>query len=620
MSSQYPKEYRENLAWRRETLLKAKNDVVYREKCKRLFFEDPLYAFNCYYWTFDLRKKPNHHIPFCTYDFQDEVILDLVDAIKKSSGSNPQDRLIEKSRDMGVSWIVILVFEFLWLSPGGGYDFLLGSRIEDYVDKKGDMRTLFEKARYNLYRLPSWLQPKGFSPKQHDNFMRLINPESGASITGESNNPSFSTAGRYAAILFDEFAKWEGNDHKAWTSSGDASPCRIPVSTPWGAAGKFYDLAHDTKIKKHTLHWSLHPDKREGLYCVWPRSVRNTGDVDESNWIGLRSTWYDSQTNDRSRTKSDIAQELDIDYIGAGNPVFDGPASDRISILMRAEKNPVSFLQPLPISPYVEEVINPYEHYDYIQVFEKPNPRFSYVLACDVAEGKETGDFSVIKVLCRETRSVVATYSARVDEISLSRTFAGLCSYYTTDTKAPWWAVETNSLGLAVFDFMTEVHDVPNAFLMPIYDTVKASVSYRKGWWTSVSSRRALVGGIKEWLVEGTGWTDKRCCREFTTFIIDKTGKPVAKEGANDDEVMCFGIALQVDRMAPSEDVAILVPKQIETFKQEVVTRRDWKPVKEASLEEQCFNHAAKNRNPDLIANWYSSSGSMIEQVEDLFY
>jgi hypothetical protein len=448
--------------------------------------------------------------------------------------------------------------------------------------------------------------------------MRLINPETGSAITGESNNPSFSTAGRYAAILFDEFAKWEGNDSKAWTSSGDASPCRIPVSTPWGAAGKFYDLVHDPKIKKHTLHWSLHPDKREGLYCVWPKPIKAGEVVDEKSWTGLRSIWYDGQTNDRSRTQSDIAQELDIDYIGAGNPVFEGDASNRIAVLLKAEKSPKLYLQPVNDPPYVAEVFNPYEHYDYVQVFEKPNPRFSYVVACDVAEGKESGDFSIIKVLERETRSVAATYATRIDEIALARTLAGICKYYSFDEKYPWWAVETNSLGLAVFDFMTEVHDVPNAFLMPIYDSVKSSVSYRKGWWTSVSSRRALVGGLKEWLVEGTGWCDKRCTREFTTFIIDKTGKAIAKEGANDDEVMCLGIALQVDRMAPSEDVAKVKPKDIAEFKQEVITYHKWKPIKELSLEERCFQHAREHL-PQFLEDHYARTGSIIEQVEDLF-
>jgi hypothetical protein len=617
---QYPKSYKDNLAWRRETLVKARDDLSYREKCRALFFQDPLYAFNCFFWTLDVRKKPEHHLPFMTYDYQDEVILDLVSAIRTAGGNNAQDRLIEKSRDMGISWLVILTFEYLWLNPSGGYDFLLGSRIEDYVDKKGDMRTLFEKARYNLYRLPQWLQPKDFSGKTHDNFMRLINPETGSSITGESNNASFSTGGRYAGILLDEFAKWENNDDKAWTASGDASPCRVAVSTPWGAAGKFYELAHDDKIKKHTLHWSLHPEKRDGLYCSFPKPVRSAHVVDESHWTGLRSRWYDEQTLGRTRTGSDIAQELDIDYIGAGNPVFDGPAGDRISILIKSDKTPVSYLQPILGETNLMEVENPYEHSDYVLIYDKPNQSLSYVVACDVAEGKETGDYSIVKVLCRETRSVVASYASRVDEVALARIIVALTHMYSFGSKEPWWAVETNGPGLALFDLLTEVHDLPNAFLMPIYDTVKNSISYRKGWWTSVSSRRALVGGIKEWLIEGTGWCDKRCCREFNTFIIDKTGKAIAKQGANDDEVMCLGVALQVDRMAPDDDVIKQVPQNMAEFEKSITFVEKTKKIIEPSLEEACMLHALSQKSHDSMLNWHDSTGSMFEQVEELYY
>jgi hypothetical protein len=145
------------------------------------------------------------------------VILDLQRAVREGS-----DRVIEKSRDMGASWMVLLVFHHEWLDPRGGGDFLVGSRVEDYVDRKGDMRTLFEKLRYAHYKLPKWIQPQGFQRRVHDTYGKLVNPESGASITGESNNPNFSTGGRYAGILYDEFAKWKESDTAAWTAGGDA--------------------------------------------------------------------------------------------------------------------------------------------------------------------------------------------------------------------------------------------------------------------------------------------------------------------------------------------------------------------------------------------------------------
>jgi hypothetical protein len=221
----YPKERAENLAWRIKILRKCEEDLEYRAKIIRLFHEDIIFAFNAFYYTYDVRKKPFHHIPFMTWDYQDEAILELQNCIKTG-----QDVAFEKTRDMGASWVVILVFHHFWSDPVGGGDMLFGSRIEDYVDKRGDMRTLFQKLRYAHYKLPRWLWPKGFSGRKHDNYAKFYNPETGSVISGESNNPNYSTGGRYIAVLFDEFAKWESTDEAAWTSAGDATPCRVAVS------------------------------------------------------------------------------------------------------------------------------------------------------------------------------------------------------------------------------------------------------------------------------------------------------------------------------------------------------------------------------------------------------
>ncbi len=36
--------------------------------------------------------------------------------------------------------------------------------------------------------MPDWLKPKGFVEKVHDNYMRIINPDNGATITGEAGD------------------------------------------------------------------------------------------------------------------------------------------------------------------------------------------------------------------------------------------------------------------------------------------------------------------------------------------------------------------------------------------------------------------------------------------------
>ncbi len=576
---EYPKEYRENLVWRTKLLRRAQLDKGYRRVVRELFFRDPLFAFNGFFYTLDVRVRPRHQQPFCTYPFQDDLILDVKRTIDAG-----EDLVVEKSRDMGCSWIFILMFQWFWLDPAGGSDFLLGSRIEDYVDKKGDMRTLLEKARYNLYRLPGWLRPKGFRKNIHDNFMRLQNPETGASITGESNNANFSTGGRYLGVLFDEFAKWESTDKSAWTAAGDATPSRIALSTPFGAAGQYYDLVTDGKTRKITLHWSLHPKKAVGSYCNYPLKE---DEKDEEAQRLIRSPWYDMQCV--RRRPLEIAQELDIDYIGAGNPVFDGRSGKRVLSLLKGVKRAIKWYEPMFAEKTLKEVEAPRDSEGYLQIYDILANDDLAVLGVDVVEGVEHGDFAVIKVLSRKRKSIIASYYSKIDEVQLAAIIS-FCSKFFTTYETPWIAIETIGPGLSTFDLCVEVWEVPNLFMMPKFDQTKETVSWKKGWRTDSVSRNRLISTIREWLLAGEGWCDQRLAREFTTFIKNKTGRGEAKEGAHDDEVIAFGIALEVDILAPSGEVPEVVAKRSDGLPERMFIleelRQEGEPV---TIEERCM-------------------------------
>jgi len=98
MLKRFPKGYRENLKWRRRLLARCKVDWVFKEKVRELFHRDVLFAFNAFFYTLDVRRRPRHHQPFCTYPFQDVTILKIVESINTG-----KDCPIEKSRDMGAS-------------------------------------------------------------------------------------------------------------------------------------------------------------------------------------------------------------------------------------------------------------------------------------------------------------------------------------------------------------------------------------------------------------------------------------------------------------------------------------------------------------------------------------
>ncbi len=287
--SDIPKDYTKNLERRAELLMLAHKSGDAKFALYHLCRHSIIFWINLFVMTYNPRKNPST-IPFITYNYEDKLLLELVDAV-----TSQKDILVEKSRDMGVTWCVLLVFAWFWQFKGEGYDFLVGSRKEQYIDGIGNMDTLLEKVRFIIKSQPAWMRPEGFDWKKHSNYMKLINPASQATITGEATNANFSRSGRRRAIFFDEFSFWE-TDAEAWRASADSTNCRIVVSTPCGLNNQFAKLRHSGSIDVKTLHWKLHPEKDQA--------------------------WYDNECKRRNNDKVEIAQELDINYEGSEEGVM----------------------------------------------------------------------------------------------------------------------------------------------------------------------------------------------------------------------------------------------------------------------------------------------------------
>ncbi len=287
---QYPNKASDNFVFRAEILSRARGDKQFQSAIREIVKKDILFWINTFCWIYDAKGDiydklgfSNQNMAFLTFDYQDEYIMKVVDHINIG-----KDLLTEKSRDMGASWMVLTIFLWFFLFGGVGNDFLLGSRKEEYVDKPGIMSALYPKLRYQLYRQPSWLMPLGFNKRAHDNYMRLINPETNSFIQGEANNDVFGSGGRAKAVLYDEFAKWKNTDRMAWQSTSDVTNCRLALSSAWGRNNQFFRLRSNKagKIKKLRLHWKVHPLKDK--------------------------VWYEEQK--LRRPPEDVAAEIDIDY------------------------------------------------------------------------------------------------------------------------------------------------------------------------------------------------------------------------------------------------------------------------------------------------------------------
>jgi hypothetical protein len=213
-----------------------------------------------YLYTFDPRPDAApHDLPFDLYPYQEETIREMIIAIREG-----EDYFIEKSRDMGASWIVAAVIFYMWLFDDG-FQALMGSRKEDFVDN-GTLDSLFGKLDYFIRTIKDkQLLPKEYNHKKHRTYMKLVNPENQNVMKGESANKNFSRGGRYKVVFFDEFAFWP-DARLSWTAAGDATKCRLAVTTPPDEPSFAKVVRFSGKIRVKTLHWRIHPKKSDDWY------------------------------------------------------------------------------------------------------------------------------------------------------------------------------------------------------------------------------------------------------------------------------------------------------------------------------------------------------------------
>ena len=288
-----PKEARYQLAWREKWSgpLKPREIDMAARACAASA-EGFLFWLNTFGWTYNPRIEPSA-VPFNTWPVQDAAARTLWTCIDRG-----EDVLLDKSRDMGASWLCLEMMLWWWLFCPST-PLLIASRKEDYVDSRGDPDTLFWKLDYQLARLPGWMRPAVDRTSMH-----LGNRGNGSTIDGESTNRDIGRGGRRKAILLDEFAAVE-NGREILAATADATPCRVFNSTPQGRGNAFADVRFSNKVRVITLPWWEHPEKGKGRR-----------EIDDGGKLRWTSPWYEAECGRRTSRK-EIAQELDIDYLAS---------------------------------------------------------------------------------------------------------------------------------------------------------------------------------------------------------------------------------------------------------------------------------------------------------------
>lgn len=197
-------------------------------------------------------------MPFCLFDKQIEWIDWVIDKWK-----NRQTGLVEKSRDMGMSWLSMATACSLCIF-NEGISIGFGSRKQEYVDKIGDPKTLFWKARKFMERLPREFRG-GYDAKRDSPHMRLLFPANGSSITGEAGD-GIGRGDRKSIYFVDEAAYIE-RPELIEASLSNTTNCRIDISSARGMANPFAQKVHSGNFDVFTFHWRDDPRKDGEWYA-----------------------------------------------------------------------------------------------------------------------------------------------------------------------------------------------------------------------------------------------------------------------------------------------------------------------------------------------------------------
>jgi len=281
-------------AWRQAQVKQLRENPSLAFGAIHYYRTHPVEFINHWCDTYDPRRSGHGQskIPLVMFQRQQELVEFLLACV-----NNEQPGLIEKSRDMGATWVCSAFSVWLWLfMPGAAVGW--GSRKELLIDKLGDPDSIFEKMRMIISGIPEFFLPDGFSANEHMLYMRMINPANGATITGEAGD-NIGRGGRKLMYFKDESSHYE-RPEKIEAALSDNTRVPIDISSVNGLNNVF----HRRREAGADWNGTVVPGKTQVFVMDWR-------DHPEKNQV-----WYDAR---KARAEADglqhiFAQEVDRNY------------------------------------------------------------------------------------------------------------------------------------------------------------------------------------------------------------------------------------------------------------------------------------------------------------------
>jgi hypothetical protein len=224
------------------------------DRCKA----DPVYWIRNYGWLFDPKAPVDRRIfRFELWPKQERAVAFFLDGYRQQD-----DRILNKAREIGATWLWLHLIYWLWLFEPG-FLALLISRAGELVDDD-TIDSLFGKIMFIHSQQPAFLQPRVFRRRR-----LLKNLDNGSKITGRATSRGVGRSTRQGVVLVDEAAHINTNAQSAIkTSLQTVGSSTWWISTPRGRGNEFAFMVVSYRGTKRYLEldWTTNPTKARAWF------------------------------------------------------------------------------------------------------------------------------------------------------------------------------------------------------------------------------------------------------------------------------------------------------------------------------------------------------------------
>jgi hypothetical protein len=502
------------------------------------------YALRTYLQTYD--NTQSKFVPLDLFPDQESLVDDY---------DNYEENIALKYRQAGVSTVTAA-----WASKKVVFAnkqkpekiLVIANKLDTAVEFANKIRGFTEQ-------WPNWM---GVSFSAEKNSQRHFKLSNGCEVKAVATSPDALRGYTPTVLIFDEAAYIEANDDfwSACMASLSTGGKVIVISTPNGYDAIYYSIYEQAlkgmnNFKITEMFWWRDPRYTKDLYFIKvkdlmhyflnreeypnpeiisfdgiPTSQRDFVQFKKLMDDGYKvcSSWFETMAKKLKFDKRKISQELECNFLGSGDNVFDAQLTDKIRTEMVCQ----------PESKMVQ---------NQLWIWKEPVVGHRYIMGIDVSRG-DSEDFTSFQVIDFDEREQVAEYVGKLPPDVAAEIAYKWGNYYDA-----FIVIDiTGGMGVSTSRKLQE---------MGYKNLYVDGINYGNIWESTVKSnekipginfngkRVQIIAAFEEALRHGFKLYSARLLGEMNTYVY-MNGRPDHMKGHHDDLIMSVSMALYVGQNA----------------------------------------------------------------------